>query len=382
VLSAIGVGITHRWVEERHDALTAWLTTGLLCALPLWAEQTALLRGYGLLFFAGAWNISAVWRILDGPIAGTETRVLAAFFVSLLLGLLAHFFFVFYVLAVFSLLAWSARADRNASAVAALAWGMVALVPAGLLYVPGLPVVFYQSRWLNRVLPIGPFISEALTEMAEEFGFRLDGFTAAAASALLVCWLWGVWTLDRTTRNRLLTIVGIAVGLPILLRPVSFYARYFLFLFPFLFAAAVPPARWLRRIPFRAARYGAAALAMIALWAIPTWRNGPNEVDVHELCTTIVRMAGPGDRVVIDRFLTAARVCLPDRVNARYVKTVWDAAATADFVATMTDDSVVSPPGFVEAARIPGKWWSVIVYQRVRKQGASRNIAAAVRRQT
>ena len=103
---------------------------------------------------------------------------------------------------------------------------------------------------------------------------------------------------------------------------------------------------------------------MILLWALPTWRNGPNDVDVREVCATIVRLARPGDRVVIDRYLTAARVCLPDSVDARYVNGALSVAPAADIVTARVDDGP-APPGFVEAARIPGKWWSVIVYRKI-----------------
>ena len=98
--SSVGLALVYRWLRRRFDSTVAILTVGFICSLPLWAEQAALARGYGLSFLAGALVIPAAWDVLDGRTTVREARLLAGLFVGSLIGFLSAFFFLFLALGV------------------------------------------------------------------------------------------------------------------------------------------------------------------------------------------------------------------------------------------------------------------------------------------
>lgn len=363
VASAIGLGIVFRWTERRYGALPGWLTVGVLCALPLWAEQTAHLRGYGLLFLAGAWNLAVLWDLLDGRSPGGESSVLASLFASLIIGGFAHVFFLFYGVAVLVLVAWRARTTGDPVAGAGLAWGVIALAVPAVLYLPGLPATVYQTIELGQIEPAGTFLAKLIPLLVGELGLGDTRIASAAAAIFLSCWIAGLTALSSTDRRRILIVLTMAIGVPLLMRPVFVGSRFFIHLLPLAFVATLPIAHGLARLRPAGIRYAATALALAGLWAIPQpYRRLPS-VNLRDAIAELARQAQPADRIAIDNACVSARVYVPDSLRPVYVNMGRPLTVDADVLVSCRGRAD-QWPGYAPVAVVPGENISVVIYRR------------------
>lgn len=359
--SAIGLGVTYAWVRRGHGEVAAILSAGLIAALPLWAEQTALCRGYGLAFLAGAVGFSALWKLLDGSPSGKEGRVVAELFAAHLIGFLAHFFFLFFSVATVLALGLRAGRRRDPVAASALVWVVLALVPGLLLYAPGLPATLYQTGHVPRE-GLG---AAQLRWFADEFGFRLLGISGAfAIGGLLAAATGGVLLLPRAERRRVALVVGVSVILPIFLRPVFLYPRFFIHIVPLLWLTALPVAVLLERLRPRFLVAPVAVALAAGLWALPTpWRTEP-VVDLREAALLLSRATVHGESAVADSGLRGMMFYLTgDRV--RYVNLDRGIPSNAQVIARgyLTERVPSSPPSYQEIARLPGREVVVVMYK-------------------
>ena len=359
--SAAGLGVTYAWVRGSHGRVAAVLATGLIAGLPLWAEQTALCRGYGLAFLAGAIGLQSLWRVADGRATGSEGRVIGALFLAHLAGFLAHFFFLFFSLASLLVLGLRARAS-DAVAAAAMVWVGLALVPGILLCAPGLPATLYQSG-----LTQDPGLGAArLGWFLHDFGFRLGGtFDGVAVTLLAAAVLVGAAMVPPVERLRIALVLAVAIGLPLLLRSVYFYPRYLMHLLPLLWLGAVPVAWVLERLLPRSVAAGTAIALGIGLWALPhPWSMG-SVVDLRKTAQILTEAAARGRTVVAESTLRGMLFYgTGDRVRYHSLAAIPpDAEVIARSYAP--GDLQPPPPGFREMARAPGSDVVVVIYEAI-----------------
>jgi hypothetical protein len=360
VVSAAGLSVTYLWIRRQSGLIAAVLTAGLLCALPLWAEQTTLARGYGVMFFAGSVQLWALWRILDDAARNREPATLAALLVSNVIGFSGHFFYLFFALSSMELLAWHAWRRRSDLAAAGLAWSAVGVIASGPLYLLGLPATLYQSA-------ISGHSTFAVIEQrfVEELGFRLPGrLQWVAAAAIAGCFILGLFRLQTRARHRVLVLIGISIGVPLLLRPAFFYPRFFVFLLPLFFVAALPIARTIERLPWPPARLAAAVAMAIVVWAVPKPFAMRPSFDVRAAAAALTASARPGDAIVVDNFLAVSQYYLPATLHPTYVNTKRGIPARTDvlMIGTTAGESTAAPTGFTEVARNPGRDMTISVY--------------------
>lgn len=352
--SSAGLVILYGLVRDRYRTNTAIVSAALVLALPLWAEQATLARGYGLLFFAGALALSALLELLEGR---DPTRAIPRLALGCGLGLLAHPFFLFFVAATCGLLAFRATASR----AAALAWIALAILPAIALYAPGIPATLYMSKTAGR----GSF-PVIFTMFGEELGFRfaVAAMRWAALALLTACWIAGLRRLPRAERRTVLILVAVALMIPILMRPAYLYPRFFIGLLPLLFPAAIPLGQFLDR--HRTAGTVAAVALAALLWALPRpWAIEP-VVDLRGAARTVRDASRPGERIAVDNFLTG--LAFYDLgATAVFVSTDRDGvpADVSLFVRSFTlDQPARLPTGFVELARLPGRESYIVIGRR------------------
>jgi hypothetical protein len=305
LVSSAGLALCAVWVRRRAGTVSAVLTTGLLCALPLWAEQATLARGYGLLFASGMLGLWALDRILDDSAQGQEVSTLAALGFAHLSGVLAHLFFAFFSVATLGLLVWHALRRRSALAAAGVLWVLVGVALVVPLYLPGLPATLFQSGGASA-LPA----SVVPLRFVEALGFDLHGAPEWIAFAIILGLIvLGTVMLAPAARRRFSVLLLVGIGLPLLLRPVYFYPRFFLHLTPLLFVATLPLAAALRRVEV-SWRVPLALVAAVAVWAWPQpWRHLP-AADLRGACQSARRLVRPGEAIFVESFYTAIRVCL------------------------------------------------------------------------
>ena len=360
VLSAAGLSVTYLWVRRQYGLISAVLTTGLICALPLWAEQTTLVRGYGVLFFGGALQLWALWRILDGSSPHREQQTLGALLISNIVGFSGHFFYLFFAMASLSLLAWQAWRRQSSLAAAGLTWGAVGLIPAGVLYLPGLPASLYLSAISGKST-----LAVIEQRFLEDLGFGMLGrLQWAAAAALTACLVAGLFRLRARERWRVPIIVAISLGLPLLLRPAFFYPRFFLFLCPLLFVAALPLAHALENVRRPSARLALGFSMSLALWALPQPFAMRPLIDVRTASALLAAAARPGDAVVIDNFLAGSQYYLPSSLKPTYVSARRGIPAGTDvlMVGYAPDTPAQVPIGYNEIAWALGRDLNICVY--------------------
>jgi hypothetical protein len=360
VLSAAGLSVTYIWVRRHYGLISALLTTGLLCALPLWAEQTTLVRGYGVLFFAGALQLWALWHILDESNPHRELETLGALLISNVIGFSGHFFYLFFALTSLSLLGWHAKRRRSRLAATGLIWAVVGLIPAGVLYLPGLPATLFLSAISGKST-----LAIIEQRFVDDFGFRLPGrLQWAAAGALAACFITGLFRLRDRARWRVLIIVAICLGVPLLSRTAFFYPRYFIFLCPLLFVATLPLAHVLEGVPWLSARIGLAFMICLAVWALPKPFAMRPSIDVRAASASLAASARSGDVVVIDNFLAVSQYYLPLDLQPTYVNTTRGIPPGTDvlMIGYTAGAPATAPSGFSEIARALGRDMKICIF--------------------
>ena len=274
IASSFALGFLCTYLLRRFSAWVAVITAALFMALPLWAEQTALARGYGLSFSAAALIVVALLRIdEEAGLPGTET--MACLFAGIFVGCLAHVFFAFLAIGLFVLGCFS---PKLAPAVrpAVLWWVVLAgLVPAlsALLGLPGTVALITK-------IGITP-VTAVIERFERELAFRHDDALGGLLMVVSLLSLCGAFiALPRRVRNPLAALAAFAIIGPLLGDPAYVYPRYFLHMLAF----AVPCVGWfISAYLLRGHNWANAVLlaAVIGLWASTEPWHLPHFVDLR-----------------------------------------------------------------------------------------------------
>jgi mannosyltransferase len=294
--------------RRRGGPLLAWITLSVVALSPFAVRYSDEARMYSLvmlLSFAGYLLADDVlrrgkddlWRL------GAVAVVAAA--------LLYTHYWALWLLAAAGLVAvWRAwRADGPATRRSALRF-IGALVVGGVLFVPWLPHMLYQSAhtgtpWADPMRP-----SVAFSIVVNDFGSGLYGdsaFFGAITVLLLALAVFGRARdrrridIDLATQPQvrgealvLALTFSIGIGLAYLLRG-AFAARYGSVLFPFL---AVLVAAGITRFAARWVRFGVLLVVCAYFGVGALWNIGDTRTQAAEIGEAIDANAQPGDLVV------------------------------------------------------------------------------------
>ena len=351
--SSLAAGGLAGMMARRFSLMSAMVATAVVFSVPLWAEQTTLARGYGLSFSAGVMLVIAVTRLFDEK---DRPRTFSVFLLmtGVFVGCLAHFFFVFMVLGLLVVVLRPQPVSRDVRRAVAFAI-FIALIVPGISLALGLPAIVVQS---SAVADAG------LAAVWQRFEFELMfrspppvGTLAAAAAVTVIVAAFAM--MPKRARTAALLTLLCSVAVPVVMKPVYLYPRFFLHLVP-LIAAVVgwgfgrtraTHGRWLHpAVP------GATALLVCGglLMASPPWRQ-PVFVDLLAASqVSAEETARFGNAFGLERDLVpGVRFYLPD-LRPRIVQ--------LDFVPPDVDRMLVGvpertlPPGVMEHFTVVRQW--------------------------
>ena len=300
VASSLGLALLCTQLYRSLSPRVGWLTALMLVALPMWAEQTSLARGYGL-SFAGAALLAVALVRLYGEGDAPTSPTLACLWCGVLVSALAHVFCVFLVAGVFVSL-WLSGDRLSLGTRTHLSWwiALASLLPA-LSFLSGAPASLAITQGAAGA---GPGLGVALERTIYELGFRHPGSLgwALAIVVALVSTL-AVISLPRGLHLRALAILLISFT-PIALNPVYLYPRYFLHLLPLW----TPVVAWFlseRVLRARPRALAALGLSVALLWLSTRPWDLPVFVDLRG-AAQIARAehARLGPRFAIDTFIS------------------------------------------------------------------------------
>ncbi len=354
--SSIGLALLWTWLRARRGPVVAVLTTALICALPLWAEQATLARGYGLLFTAGVLVSTAAWDLLDGS-SGREAHALRRLFIGSVMGLFAHFFFLFFAFAWLVLFAQQAVVRKDERAAAGIAWTLSGLAAPGVLYIPGLPMTLYQQVGKTSWTEVVARFVEALGFEAAEPARTL---VALVSVAMLIA---GLVLLPTRDRIRVSVVIGLTAGIPALLRPVFYYPRFFVDLLPLMFTATLPVAAMLERLPGRA-QLPSAVVAGLVLWSAPRpWTHMP-PVDLRSGADAVRARLRPGEVAAIERFCVPVMFYLePSQARLAALARGIPPGSRVLLAAHPMPEPAPQYPGFHQVGAYPGREHMIVVFE-------------------
>jgi hypothetical protein len=360
--SSIGLALLCTYLWNRLSRWAACIAAALTMALPVWAEQTSLARGYGLVFMSAALLALGMLRIRDEQMKPSQTTMLCIF-VGVCVGILAHFFFVFLVLGLFLMLCL-AEQFTGPLRIAMLCWITLACIVPTLSFMLGVPATVAMLRGTAH-----PGFAVIAPRFTIEFAFRHRG-SIGAILAVLSCGLILVApiALPRRARKVFFVIVGVTVAGPMLANPVYVYPRYFLHALAF----TIPCVAWfvsVRLFKDRPLPNVISIVAIVALWvSTHPWSVEPL-VDLRA-AAQIARTQRQkyGQRFAVDTFIslgvrfyngTSGRIVnmthpLPDDVDL-----LLQARANADTETPL-------PAQFSVAQRIVGDEYDVVLLKRDR----------------
>lgn len=360
IASTLGLAAVGGSMARRFGPWTGILAVIAVAAVPLWAEQTSLARGYGLSSAAASVLLIAVVRLFDEierPSTGTMLLLWAAVFV----GALSHFFFYFLIIGLLGCLILNRRI-RGELRLALVVWIGLALLVPSLWLILGLPSTLAQSGSLHPAP-----MSKVASMFLFEFGFRHFGFagSAVAACAFGVVAL-AIWMLPRGLRWQMVVVLLVSVGLPIALRPVWLFPRFFTHIIPIVgcVVAWAVCTRWSNR---QAAAVGVSAVVLLGV-LMPTrpW-DPPLFVDLENARVTAVNNhRSHGQQFAIDVFVSSAvRFYEPDLkprvINVQY-------PIPDDVMWLLVSSNIVPsdklPAGFVGVQSWPGTDSAIMLLRR------------------
>jgi hypothetical protein len=365
LLSSLGLGICYVWLRRNYGEIVAVLTSGLIAALPLWGEQTTLCRGYSLAFLCGTIGLSQLWKLLEGIPAGNEGRTMLWLCVAHLFGFLAHFFFLFFSIACIAVLILTDWRDKAHSPLrsAGIVWIILGLMPAALIYLPGLPATLYQNIQVSWI-GLESVIKE---RFLYEIAFRLPGLSGVVIILFsIVGFICGLASLKSDDKRTVVLILLVAVGLPLLFRPVYLYPRFFIHLVPLLFVIVLPIA-WIAERGFHKEVATAVSVGIVAiLWALPKPWDMPANVDLRSTAQVLSTASGSGKQIVAHSFLQRGLVFYLPNNPIRFINLSTGVPSNADVLVQQWETQDVEPNfiGFAPVARLPGREHTVTIYKR------------------
>lgn len=359
IASSFALAFLCSYLRRRFSTWTAVLTAALFVALPLWAEQTALARGYGLTFSAAALLVVGLLQ-LDEEGYQPSTRTMFCLFAGSLIGPLAHVFFAFLTIGLFVLAATTKRLSTTLRP--AMLWWLIlaGTVPAvsALIGLPGMLVLLSD--------PGTTAIGDILRRFTDELSFRHEGVTGALLIAAgLLCFGGSIVALPARVRTPLLVLMGFAILGPLLGNPAYIYPRYFLHVAAF----AVPCAAWfisdriLRRSQWANA---ACLLAIVGLWASTRPWDLPMFVDLRG-AAEIARAESQvhRDRFAVDTFLSCG-VRFYNGDPGRIVNSAHPIPEDVErFLTLVHHVDGNAPSGFAIERRLPGSECDIVLVSKL-----------------
>lgn len=350
IASSIGLVVLFAWGWRHAGPRVAAASVLLVALVPLWADQTATCRGYGLLFLGGALTLSGLWDLWleedpgDAAIARTATGVV--------LGGLAHFFFFFLGVTTLVLLAYRALHDRRPSAAAGAIWCATALGIAGLFYLPGLPSALYQNAM--------PRVADHATGVGSSFLFdamlrRSDTVGIGAVLALAAIGFAGLRRTSSRERRLVAAVLLGALCVPFAVQPYYVYPRFFVHLLPLM----VVGARAFENLPrWTLGLVGIGLLAVAQPWAaLPM-------VDLRGAARHCAGIRIEGGHCAVSPELRGIEFYEREVARVANLDRKIPPGATV-LVVTAAAPGAASPQGFEEYARLPGWELDVVFLRRV-----------------
>jgi hypothetical protein len=270
--SSLSLAFLCTFLQRRYSKWLGWTCAATFMALPLWAEQTALARGYGLTFSAAVLMFIGLIRV-DEEGDNLSSTTMACLFASVFVGCLAHFYFVFLTCALFVFLFFTPRLSAGVRSAVLWALVMAAILPA-LSFAFGLPGTFVSINQSGSTTA-----AEVGQRFLTELSFRHNGALGIGLACLSVALIVvSPFQLPRATRRAYLGLMLLTVCGPLLGQPAFVYPRYFIHASVFI----VPCIAWfvsVRLLRDRALPNLIACSALFALfvstrpWSLPEWVN-------------------------------------------------------------------------------------------------------------
>jgi hypothetical protein len=358
--SSFSLALLCTYLQRRFSAMVGWCTGALFLAMPLWAEQTALARGYGLTFSAGVLMLLGLLRLHDER-DRASTTTMGCLFASVFIGCLAHFFFVFMAAGLFALVFLTRQLSAGVRA-AALWWLALAAVVPALSIALGLPGTL---AILQQTTPVDPYV--IVRRFTDEFAFRHTG--AVGTSLALITFailLASAALLPRVARWPYVGLLSTAFLGPLVGNPIFIYPRYFLHTLAFI----VPCCAWFismrllrdRRLP-NLILLGALAGLYVSTrpWQLP------QQVDMRG-ASALARSEAQahGSQFAIDTFI-ASGVRFYNGSSGRIVNTLYSIPSDVNRVLLATDSAHERSriqPGFQIERRLRGAEHDVLLLKR------------------
>lgn len=347
--SSLGLVVVFAWAWRHAGPRAAAASVLLIGLLPLWGDQAATCRGYGLLFLGGALTLSGLWDLWleedpgDAAIARTATGILA--------GGLAQFFFFFLGLTTLVLLVVRALRDRRPAAAAAAVWCATALGIAGLFYLPGLPSTLYHNS-----LPPGEGHSTAIGRsfLFDAMLRRSDAAGLGTALALAVTGVAGLRQTPSRERRLVASVLVGAVGVPFAMQPFYVYPRFFVHLLPLLYLGG----RAFETLPrWTLALAGIGLLAVAQPWAaLPM-------VDLRGAARHCAEVRAAGGRCAVGGGLRGIEFYARGVARVASLERRIPVDATVLVTTTRAGSRAPGFVGFEDYARLPG-WDEDVVFLR------------------
>jgi mannosyltransferase len=333
------------WIigRRRGGTLLAWVAVAVVAVFPFAVRYSDEARMYSMLMFL----VLVGWIVLDDILVrgrATIPRFIAAAVIGAAL-LYTHYWSLWLLASVGLLMLWRIWKAPDAAARRPLIGVVIALVVAGIAFVPWLPTMLYQSAhtgtpWAPAMRP-----TSALSVTLSDFSAGSYGEQTFIAACVFLALVLGVlgYAVDRRTTGldlrsrpqlRAEAVVAaitflIGSGVAFALKG-AYAARYAAVVFP-MFAVLV--AAGLTRFSARWVRFGVVAGMCVLLAFGAVWNIRSTRTQMGDLATKVSESSNAGDVVVfcpdqlgpagsrvMPRDLTL--VTYPDHGDARFVNWV------------------------------------------------------------
>lgn len=298
------------WIigRRRGGTLLAWVAVAVVAVFPFAVRYSDEARMYSMVMFL----VLAGWIVLDDILVrgrATIPRFIAAAAIGAAL-LYTHYWSLWLLSAVGLLMLWRIWKAPDTAARRPFIGVVIALVVAGIAFVPWLPTMLYQSAhtgtpWAPAMRPTSAFSVTLSDFSAGSYGEQT--FIAACVFLALVLGVMGYAVDRRTTgldlRSRpqlraeaVIAAITFLIGCGVSFALKGAYAaRYASVVFP-LFAVLV--AAGLTRFSARWVRFGVVAIMCVMLAFGAVWNIRSTRTQMGDLATKVAESSNAGDIVV------------------------------------------------------------------------------------